>query len=143
MAKSMKEHRQALLGLRQRYSRLAGDYQTDVEDNANADQGINDSSPGNSDNEIADAATGTYMQEFALTMRMRYRDRVTAVDEALTRVDQGTYGRCAVCDKPISETRLDLMPETPYCALHAATAQAIDAPTDVTRRSWPGPSTAA
>lgn len=37
------------------------------------------------------------------------------VREALNRFDQGTYGACQECGEPISDTRLEALPYTPYC----------------------------
>lgn len=34
---------------------------------------------------------------------------------ALKRIDAGKYGICTVCAEPISEERLDLLPDTPFC----------------------------
>lgn len=41
------------------------------------------------------------------------------VDEALRRLDAGTYGNCSVCGEPISAERLDAMPATDRCIAHA------------------------
>ena len=37
------------------------------------------------------------------------------VVSALSRLDMGSYGRCAVCGGPIDERRLELIPETDRC----------------------------
>jgi RNA polymerase-binding protein DksA len=48
------------------------------------------------------------------------------VEAALERIEDGTYGSCADCGKPIGDARLDALPFTPYCiqcaAVHQATA---------------------
>jgi RNA polymerase-binding transcription factor DksA len=134
MAKSRDERRHQLLDLQERFRRLSGHYQSEAIEIAGSNEKVEDSSAGNSSNEMADAATALYDQEMALTMRNRYRYRLTAIDEALTRWDQGTYGHCGVCNAAISETRLDLFPETPYCNQHAAMAEAIDDAAPVTDR---------
>ena len=38
-----------------------------------------------------------------------------AIDEALQRVDQGTFGICMDCDEPIAEVRLGAVPWTRVC----------------------------
>jgi RNA polymerase-binding transcription factor DksA len=143
MAKSRDERRQQLLDLQQRFRHLTREYQSEADEIAKATESIEDSSPGNASNEMADAATDTFTQEMDLTMRNRYRYRLTAIDEALSRMDQGTYGHCAVCFEPISELRLDLIPETPYCSEHAGVAEAVDDQPSLTPRPWPGPNQAA
>ena len=40
------------------------------------------------------------------------------VREALSRIDNGTYGKCAVDGKPIAEKRLRAVPWTRYCIKH-------------------------
>ena len=39
-----------------------------------------------------------------------------AIDAALDRYEAGTYGICAKCGDEIEEARLDVVPETPFCA---------------------------
>ncbi len=43
------------------------------------------------------------------------------VQEALDRLDDGSYGRCAVCDAAIDDERLEARPEAPTCREHADT----------------------
>ncbi len=38
-----------------------------------------------------------------------------AIDEALQRVDQGTFALCMDCEEPIAEVRLDAVPWTRVC----------------------------
>jgi DnaK suppressor protein len=42
------------------------------------------------------------------------------VEAALQRIEDGTYGMCAVCGEPIAEGRLEARPWTPFCIDHAA-----------------------
>lgn len=44
---------------------------------------------------------------------------IRAIDAALARINAGTYGICVTCGEPISEERLDLIPYTPFCKVHA------------------------
>jgi DnaK suppressor protein len=37
------------------------------------------------------------------------------VEDALKRMDNGTYGKCVVCGRPIPDARLEAIPWTPYC----------------------------
>ena len=37
------------------------------------------------------------------------------VQAALQRIDDGTYGQCIDCGRPIKEARLEALPWTPYC----------------------------
>jgi len=40
---------------------------------------------------------------------------VEEIDEALARMDAGTYGRCVDCDEPIPAERLEAVPAAPTC----------------------------
>jgi DnaK suppressor protein len=42
------------------------------------------------------------------------------VRAALTRIDDGTYGKCVVDGEPIGAKRLESVPWTPYCLKHQA-----------------------
>ena len=37
------------------------------------------------------------------------------VNDALRRIDQGSFGKCGICGKPIEPARLEAIPWTPYC----------------------------
>ena len=47
-----------------------------------------------------------------------------AVDAAMRRLDEGTYGLCAQCGRPIPEDTLTNDPLAASCAEHAASAPA-------------------
>lgn len=47
------------------------------------------------------------------------RTELAAIRAALQRLDDGTYGTCAVCGEPIGAGRLDAVPWTPFCRDHA------------------------
>ena len=41
---------------------------------------------------------------------------IAQIKAALTRMDEDEYGYCVQCGTEISEERLDLLPQTPFCA---------------------------
>ena len=43
--------------------------------------------------------------------------RAHTLNEALGRMDEGSYGRCAICGEPIPFDRLSVLPETLYCVV--------------------------
>ena len=47
------------------------------------------------------------------------RSQLDDVQRALEKLDAGTYGRCEVCDEPIGDERLAVMPAARYCMVHA------------------------
>ncbi len=44
--------------------------------------------------------------------------RYTEVQDALNRIETGTYGLCSICEKPIEEARLDANPSATTCKEH-------------------------
>jgi len=47
--------------------------------------------------------------------RVDAKGELAEIEEALARMDQGTYGICVACEGPIAPDRLELLPATPYC----------------------------
>jgi RNA polymerase-binding protein DksA len=67
------------------------------------------------DNHLADSATATLNREIDYTLEENAENVLAAIDEALGRIDQGTFGTCGRCGKPIAEERLDALPYTNRC----------------------------
>ena len=65
--------------------------------------------------DIADKAVSSYTREFLYSLTDGERTVLLQIDEALNRVDDGTYGSCVNCGAPISEKRLVAVPWTPHC----------------------------
>ncbi len=63
----------------------------------------------------ADQATAA--SEAAIQVRLKQTDSrlLRAIDEALARVERGSYGTCEVCSEPISDARLTAVPWTRLC----------------------------
>lgn len=55
--------------------------------------------------------------EAAIQVRLHQTDSrlIRAIDEALARVDRGTYGICELCEQPITAVRLTAVPWTRLC----------------------------
>lgn len=64
---------------------------------------------------MADIGTDNYEQEFTLGLIANERETLKEIDEALARIDAGTYGVCLGTHKPISKARLDARPWARYC----------------------------
>ncbi|MEW2615500.1 TraR/DksA C4-type zinc finger protein [Streptomyces sp. NPDC047880] len=50
--------------------------------------------------------------KLAASARMVLND----VESALTRMDEGSYGRCHLCRRPVEHERLMIVPQARYCA---------------------------
>ncbi|MEJ5330832.1 MAG: TraR/DksA C4-type zinc finger protein [Desulfobaccales bacterium] len=62
-----------------------------------------------------DQATVSLLAETQLTLLGPKRQELEAIEEALQRLENGTYGLCESCGQPIEPRRLEVMPETPFC----------------------------
>jgi RNA polymerase-binding protein DksA len=67
------------------------------------------------DDESADAGTATFEREKDLSIEQNVRDLLDKIDRALTRIDEGTYGLCAHCGKPIEKARIKALPYVDLC----------------------------
>jgi RNA polymerase-binding transcription factor len=65
--------------------------------------------------DIADKAVSSYTREFLYSLSDGDRTTLLQIDEALGRIDEGTYGLCGNCGSPMAEKRLMAVPWTPYC----------------------------
>jgi len=75
------------------------------------------------DEEYADAGTATFERERDLSIENNVRDLMAKIDGALKRLDQGTFGICVRCGKPIEKARLKALPYAELC-IKDAQAQA-------------------
>lgn len=71
------------------------------------------------DQHPADAATETESRELDLTQQRMLESRLRRIQDALERMDRGTYGRCVVCGAQIPAERLEALPDTAYCVTDA------------------------
>jgi RNA polymerase-binding transcription factor DksA len=62
----------------------------------------------------ADAGSDAYDRDFALSMLSKEQGSLYEIDEALKRVEDGSYGVCDLCQKPIKHERLEALPFTRY-----------------------------
>jgi DnaK suppressor protein len=58
----------------------------------------------------ADAGSDAYDRDFALSLLSQEQDALYEIDQALKRIELGTYGKCEMSGKPISHARLEAIP---------------------------------
>jgi len=78
-----------------------------------------DESKGDISDHPADAGTDNFEQEFSLGLLESERVILGEIDEALGRLDEGTYGVCLGTGKPIGKPRLKARPWAKYCIDYA------------------------
>ncbi len=70
---------------------------------------------GNSDNHLGDTATATFDREIDYSLEENSEHVLRAIDAALQRIEDGTFGICETCGQPISEERLEAIPYATQC----------------------------
>ncbi len=63
---------------------------------------------------MADSGTDNFDRDSALSLLSADQDAVYEIDEALKRIEKGTYGICEITGKPIPKTRLNAIPWARY-----------------------------
>jgi len=71
-------------------------------------------------------ATESYELERRLTLEKSIREQLASVEHALQKFEDGTYGLCDSCGKPIPPERLEALPQATLC-LNCKARQAKDA----------------
>ncbi len=67
------------------------------------------------DNHLGDLATATYDRELDEGLEEGAQQTLEDVELALRKLDEGTYGTCEVCGKPIGAARLAAIPWARLC----------------------------
>jgi DnaK suppressor protein len=114
MAKAMakakvKEHpyQEHIDALRAKQTQLQDAFQRDkIDGKSQPDDGIQD---------LADKAASAYSKELNFSLSDGERNLLMLIDEAFTRLKNGTYGICTNCGATIGDKRLAAVPWTPYC----------------------------
>ena len=91
------------------------DQLTTIEDQAFAATQSDISGDVGVDDESADAGTATFEREKELSIEQNVRDLIQKIDRALKRIDDGTYGICEACGKPIEKARIKALPYVDLC----------------------------
>ena len=81
--------------------------------------------------DIGDESEADLEKSTAFDLAGRESTLIEEIDDALRRIDDGTYGQCARCGKPIDEERLKAMPTARYdaaCQAAIEAAQGLETP---------------
>jgi RNA polymerase-binding protein DksA len=96
-------------------ARLRGDLDQMTDEALRRTQPESSSNLSNVPLHMADVGTENYDQEFTLELIENEQATLEQVQDALNRIDAGTYGRCVDCAEPISKPRLQALPYTRRC----------------------------
>jgi RNA polymerase-binding protein DksA len=108
----LKEFKQLLLGIR---ARLRGDVSAmaDVALKRNRENGAVETST--MPIHMADLGSDNFEQEFTLSLLETEEDTLAAIESALQRVEEGSFGVCEECAGPIAKSRLQAIPYASLC----------------------------
>jgi len=67
------------------------------------------------DSNLGDTATATYDRELDQSLEEGAQQTLVAIEDALRKIEEGSYGTCEVCGKPIGEGRLAAIPWARLC----------------------------
>jgi RNA polymerase-binding transcription factor DksA len=70
---------------------------------------------GGTDNHLGDTATAMYDRELDEGLEEGAQQTLSEIEAALRRIEDGTYGVCEVCGKPIAPERLAAIPWARRC----------------------------
>jgi RNA polymerase-binding protein DksA len=104
----LEERRAVLLALRQRLLDAAEGIIPDDEESGEINTAAGDQ-------HLADHASEMLEREMDWTLEVNAERILADIDQALERIDAGTYGTCVVCGDPIPEERLAAVPYATLC----------------------------
>jgi RNA polymerase-binding protein DksA len=64
---------------------------------------------------MADVATDNYDREFSLGLASKDRKSLYELEDAMKRIEEGTFGVCLDCKALIAKTRLKVVPQARLC----------------------------
>ena len=65
--------------------------------------------------DVCDIASSDRERELTLRLSERGREKLREIEEALERIEDGSFGRCELCDAKIPKGRLKVMPFSTTC----------------------------
>src|SRR5262245_47345473 len=104
----MKPYRERLLALR---ARLRGEVHQMADSALRREGGEHSTMPIH----MADLGSDTFEQDFTLQLMESEEESLTAIEDALERMDEGTYGDCDSCGAKIPKARLEALPFVSLC----------------------------
>jgi len=70
---------------------------------------------GDAGDDSADAGAKTFQREHTLVLTQNARELLAQTEQALARIEDGTFGTCASCGEPIGKARLQAFPRAVLC----------------------------
>ncbi len=116
----MKVYKERLVSLR---SRLRGDVTQMADAALKKNRMENSGDLSSMPIHMADIGTDNFEQEFTLSLMETEEGTLGAIEQALERIEDGSYGTCEECGATIPKARLNAIPYTPHCIRCAEKAE--------------------
>ena len=118
----MRPYKKVLILLR---ARLQGDV------NALADAALGSSTEAQGElsslpSHMADLGSDTFEQDNTLRLMDNQELFLEQIEQALERIEAGSYGTCVECESRIPKMRLNVIPYTPLCVKCASNLESVD-----------------
>ena len=96
---------------------LLEEKQTLIDEIIEGDESVKDllENDANTVNDSIDIATSTVAQNILNAMNSNNQQRMVAIEAALRRIEEGSFGTCVMCGKPILASRLETVPWATKC----------------------------
>lgn len=104
--------RNALLRLQ---SRIRGNVTHLTDEALSSSAGGSDGKSKNAHADQADQGSDQFDQDLSLLLLQNEEQTLEEIRDALARVDEGSFGICEECEKPVPKARLKALPYTRYC----------------------------
>lgn len=101
--------------LDQERERLMAELETMEEHTPEVEEQVGMDIGGGYDEDLADVASVTFEREKSVALESSVQHMLTQVEEALQRIEEGTYGRCLRCGNFIDYARLKVLPYATLC----------------------------
>ena len=99
----------------EKYRRLLDDKKASLSAELAKTRSAEEETTEESTQDIADRAVSSYTREFLYSLTDGERSTLLLIDEALGRIDDGSYGKCEECGQDIGIERLKARPVTTLC----------------------------
>lgn len=65
--------------------------------------------------DFAEQVTQRENEDVLTALDSEAREKITLIQNALSRIEAETFGQCTQCGKPVTEARLDILPYAEHC----------------------------
>ncbi len=99
----------------ERYRRLLTDKKNSISADLAKTRNAEEETGDDATQDIADKAVSSYTREFLYSLSDNDRNTLLLIDQALGRIEDGSFGNCLNCSTTMNEKRLNAVPWAPHC----------------------------